>query len=133
MAEFAHHCSACGEMHGGPGGETEAVKIAKIEADRDIQVARIQRSEARQEIEADVEIAGIGAEAAVDAAVAEAAVLEEVLSPPEPVTEPEPEPEPEPEVIPEPEPAGEEVLSPPEHEVKAPKAGKGFWAGYSAS
>lgn len=132
MAEFAHHCSACGEMHGGPGGETEAVKIAKINAERDVEVARLARSEARQDIEAQVEVAEIEAGAQVDEAVVEAAVLEEIATPPAD-PEPEPEPEPAPVIVTDDSGDEEEVPAPPETEQRAPASGGGYWAGYSAS
>ena len=127
MADVPHYCSACGEIHGGHSGETEAIKIAKINADRDVEVARLARAEARQEIDAGVEETKIEAEAAVDAAVVEAQVLEELATPepvavagaPEPeVISEEPEAEPEPETPPETEP------------VPSGSKGGGMWAGY---
>jgi hypothetical protein len=103
----AHYCSACGESHGGRQGESDEVKVAKINADRDIEVARLARAEARQEIEAEIEQTEIIADAAVEEAVVEAAVLDDILNPePEAAAEPEPtvveipDAEPEPETVP---------------------------------
>ena len=128
MADVPHYCSACGEIHGGHSGETEAIKIAKIEADRDIEVARLARAEARQEIEAGVEETKIEAAAAVDAAVVESQVIEELATPePAAIIAPQGDPAPVtevPEAVSEPE-------SPPESEpVSSGSKGGGWWAGY---
>lgn len=134
--ELPHHCSACGEIHGGSAADSEAVRIAKINADRDIEVARLARSEARQEIEAQVEQTEIEAAAEVDAAVVAAGLLEEIVTPPETPAEPEPELEPQeaPVIVAEPEPDGDEVPAPPETGSGKPRAvNDGFWAGYSTS
>lgn len=133
MADMPHYCSACGEVHGGHSGETEAIKIAKINADRDIEVARIARSETRQELEAATEQTAIEAEAQVAEAVVEAAVLEEIVTP-EPQAAPELEPETEPEVIVADAPESDDVPPPPESEpAKEPKSSGGYWSGYSAT
>ena len=135
MADVPHYCSACGEIHGGHSGDSEAVRVAKIQADRDIEVARIQRSEARQAIEAETEQTEIEAEAEVQAAVAEAVVTTSILAaesgPPaeEPAEAPVIEAEP---VAAEP--VDEGPPAPPEAEHKVPaKSGGGYWAGYSSS
>ena len=127
--DVPHYCTGCGQPHGGHGGESDEVKIAKINRDADIEIARLARSEARQEIEAEVEQTEIIAEAAVVEAVVEAAVLEEVLTP-------DPAPVPDAPVViesaPDPEPEVEAVPEPPET-TEPPKSGKkdtGWWAGY---
>ncbi len=110
MADVPHYCSACGEIHGG-GGEPPEVKVARINADRDIEVARLARAEARQEIEAGVEQTEIAAGAAVEQTAIEAEAIIETGAPePEavpaeieaPVVITAPDPEPEGEAVPEP-------------------------------
>ena len=39
MADVPHYCSACGEIHGAGSRESEDLKIAKVNADRDIRIA----------------------------------------------------------------------------------------------
>ena len=129
-----HFCtgSGCEALHGGS-RESDEVKVDKINAERDVEVARIARSEASQEIKAEIEQTeivadaatlqtAITAEAAVDEAVVEAEVLEEVVNPePDPVQVEIAEPESEPEA----------VDAPPEIE-SAPEESKssGWWSGY---
>jgi hypothetical protein len=87
---MAHHCSACGDMHGGEHRENPEVAIARIQAERDVKVAELQRGEFdKTELEAETEIAVAEIEAAADVeeAAVKADVLEEILTP-----EPEPEP-----------------------------------------
>ena len=129
-----HFCtgSGCEALHGGS-RESDEVKIAKIGAERDIEVARLARSEAREEIAAEVEQTeivadaaieqtAIAAEATVDEAVVQAEVLEEVVNPePDPVQVEIAEPEGEPEAVD----APPEVESAPE-ETKS----TGWWSGY---
>lgn len=136
MADMAHYCSACGEVHGGHSGDSEAVRVAKIQADRDIEVARIQRSEARQAIEAETEQTEIESEAAVEAAVAEAVTTTAVLA----ATAEEAPSEPAPEApVAEEAPAVVEEVSdgeppaPPETEKRAPAKSGGYWGAYAAS
>ena len=129
-----HFCtgSGCEALHGGS-RESDEVKVAKINAERDVEVARLARSEASQEIKAAIEQTeivadaetvqtAIAAEAVVDEAVVEAEVLEEVVNPePEPVQVEIADPEPEAEAVPPPietESTGEESKS------------TGWWAGY---
>jgi outer membrane biosynthesis protein TonB len=129
MDVVPHYCTGqgCEALHGGS-RESDDVRIAKINADRDIRVAELARNEARQEIEAEVEQTEIVAEASVEASVIEAAVLSDVITPdpapaPEPVELPVDMPEPEPEV--------EAVPGPPEQEPPtAPKGDGGWWGGY---
>lgn len=117
MADVPHYCTGCGEVHGGGSGDSPDVKIAKINADRDIEVARIQRSEARQAIEAETEQTETIAAAEVEQTAIEAEAIAEAGIP---------EPEPEMPVIEAPvvvqapeEPAGE-VSAPPETETGPP-------------
>ncbi len=93
-----------------------SVKIAEIEADRDIKLARISAG-----------VAEVVADSRADAAEAKADALESVLTPPvEPDSAPvvvvndpaEPEPEAAPEDLPEPE---------PEHHERAAKKSNSWW------
>lgn len=123
-----HFCTGCGQPHE-TSGESEAVRIAKINADRDIKVEQIRRSELRHEDETAIEQTEINAEATVEEAVVTAAVLEELIAP-DPAPEPGPvelpvdmpEPDPEPDTVPEPPETGS---APPES-----KGDGGWWGGY---
>jgi len=87
----AHHCTGCGELHGGESRTSPEVEIARIQADRDVRVAELARGEFQMtELEADtaVAVAEIDAAAAVEEATVKADVLEEILTPPEPEPEP---------------------------------------------
>jgi hypothetical protein len=87
----AHHCTGCGELHGGETRTSPEVEIARIQAERDVRVAELQRGEFQKtELEAETEIAvaEIDAAAAVEEATVKADVLEEILTPPEPEPEP---------------------------------------------
>jgi hypothetical protein len=123
-----HFCTGtgCEALHGSP--ESEDVKIAKINADRDIRVAQLAHSDVHLETEAEVEQAEVIADAEVEQTAIQAeAIIETGLPDPEPevpvveapviVTEPEPEPE--------------DTGAPPETEP-APREEKsaGWWAGY---
>lgn len=70
-----HFCTGCGERHGGSHGKDAEVRIAEIQAKRDIEVAKIERGVIRQETEvaAETEIATTEIEA--EAAVAVAAEI----------------------------------------------------------
>lgn len=127
----AHGCPECGLLHDMPDHGESAVRIARINADRDIEVARLARAEARHEIDAGVEQTEIAADAAVEQTEIEAAAIVEVGMPPEP----EPEPEPEPVIIAAaaPEEPEEDVAAPPEVEHPKPEQNKGYWAGYATS
>jgi hypothetical protein len=75
MAEgvIPHYCSACGELHGGSHGKNPEIEIAKINAERDIQVAKLARNEFKPteaELENRVELAEV--EAGAQVATAEA-------------------------------------------------------------
>lgn len=74
----AHYCTGCGQVHGAE-GQDNAVKIAKINADRDVEVARIGRGEFQKtELEAETEITV--AEIHADAGVLEAEALAEGIA-----------------------------------------------------
>ena len=67
-----HMCGTCGQLHGGDDDQA-AVKIAQIQADRDVQVAKIQRGEFQTtELEAKTQIAVAEIEAAAGVAETEA-------------------------------------------------------------
>jgi hypothetical protein len=113
MADVPHYCAACGEIHGGSSRESEEVKIAKINAERDIRVAELARGESKTFVEGQIEQTEIEASAAVDEAVVKAEILEELA---------EPEPEPEPVVIVSNETEGDAAPEP-EPEADLPEAG----------
>lgn len=75
-----HYCTGCGVVHGGD-DQAAAVKIAKIQADRDVEVARIQRGETQQVAqlgaETEIAVAEIGAVAGVEETAALAAGIAE--------------------------------------------------------
>ena len=135
MADVPHYCAACGEIHGGSTGrESDELKIAKVNAERDVEIARLAHSAERREAEAVVEVAEVQAEADVaeavveaEAQVAEAVVENEVL---EEIVNPEPEP-----VVVVQQDAGpqedEEAGTPPETaHVPAESSSGGFWDKY---
>jgi hypothetical protein len=65
-----HYCTGCGQLHGGRDLSAE-VKIAKINADRDVEVARIQRGEFQMtplEAETTIAVTELEAAAAVEVA-----------------------------------------------------------------
>lgn len=86
-----HFCSACGEPHGTGTVKDPAIEIAKINAARDVEVAKLNRGEFKatpDELETQVEVAQIEADAQIgaaeaigdalaDAAPAEPAVIQE--------------------------------------------------------
>lgn len=87
MADVPHYCSACGEIHGGTSTKNPEVEIARIQAERDIEVAKLANRATSELAEASIETTEIEAGAAVDEAVVRADVLTELA-------EPEPEPAP---------------------------------------
>ena len=132
---FPHHCSACGELHGGD-RESDEVRIAKIQADRDIAVARMSRADSREYNESHEAIARTEAAAAVEVAeieaiadVAESSVKADVL---EEIVAPEPEPESAPVIVGDVPDDGDEPPAPPEVESSSKSSG-GFWSGYATS
>jgi fused signal recognition particle receptor len=123
-----HYCSACGEIHGGPHGQDPSVKIAQIEADKEIRVAEIMSKRVPappEELEVQTEIAQIEADSAVDVAEAIGPITPAPVEP-EPV---EPDPMPVEDVIePEGEPEPPEVTADPT--PRQPKK-KSWWGAYS--
>lgn len=121
-----HFCSACGEEHGGSNVAPE-VEIARIQAKRDIEVAKIERGMVRQEAElaAETEVAvteletqaavvvaaelGDGGQAEAEEPETQAIVVE---GPPAELEEPEPTIEPAESSMPEP---------------AEPKRSRGYW------
>lgn len=86
-------CADCGVEHcvDAPQLTAAEVRIAEINANRDIEVARLAKGEQAIRTEGYVEETAIEAEAQVDEAVVKAEVVGEVL---DQVLAPEPEPEP---------------------------------------
>jgi hypothetical protein len=74
----SHYCAACGQIHGGERTDAE-VRIAKINADRDIEVARLQRSEYQHAVDVDAETAVAVTELQTEAGVLEAEALGDAL------------------------------------------------------
>lgn len=114
-----HFCSACGQEH--VTGKSEAVRIAEIQAERDVEIARMEYrdQQAAAALEAETAVVITDMETTADVAVAEA------MPDPEPDPEPEPEAEPVPDpVVVEPEP---DVPPPPadeaNHSTHAPRRG----------
>ena len=107
--------------------EPTEVVLARIEADRAIQVARIEAGAARAELRSNEAIAETQAEAEVESAVAVA----EIITAEDEAEETE-EPEPEPVIIDAPAPEPEPDNAPPEVEHREPrqKASNGWWANY---
>ncbi|MCW2903115.1 MAG: hypothetical protein JWO67_5380 [Streptosporangiaceae bacterium] len=82
-----HYCTGCGEIHGAKHQTPPEVEIARIQAERDIRVAELGRTETKMAVEGQLAETEIVAEATVDEAVVKAEVLDELMAP-----EPEPEP-----------------------------------------
>jgi len=127
------YCPECATPHECEAAENAArLELARIEANRDIEIARLRSGEVKTEAAAAVEIAESEAVAIAARAEGEADGMETVLdagAPPAPdgaeppviVDMPEPEPEPEP-----------EPPAPPESEPPAESESKraGWWDGY---
>ena len=79
------YCPDCGTGHeceAATEGRTDpSVEIARINADRDIAVARLAARSAREELETVEEVAEIQADAEVESAVAEAEVVAAAIGP----------------------------------------------------
>lgn len=131
-----HACPDCGLTHSAAGErpESDEVKIARLNKERDVEIARLSRSEMTHMDETAIEVAEIEAGAQVDTAEAIApAIAAAGDSDPEPDPVPvvvegdgDPEPEPEPELP--------DVEPPPLLEDTAadepPAKPRGMWAGY---
>lgn len=127
------YCEDCGNGHectaaGREPAESDEVKIARINREADVAIAKLGARQDRDWNETRVEVAGIEAEAEVAAAVAEAEVVGAAI-------EAGIEPQPEPVIIDAPEAIAEDApedAPPPAEgsEPPAPKsksAGLGFW------
>ncbi len=76
MMRYCENCGTGHECEAETGTRTiPEVEIARINADRDIAVAKLAARQAREELETAEEIAGIEAEAEVVAAVTEAEIV----------------------------------------------------------
>lgn len=127
----AHICQDCGLLHDMPAApeESDAVKIARIEAESARELARISARQDKDWNETRIEVAEIEADAEVEAAVAEAEVVGAAI-------EAGIQPEPEPMIIDAPEAIADEQPedAPPEVEGSEPpapaakrKVGLGAW------
>ncbi len=127
------YCEFCGATHectvaNGESVESDEVKIARINREADVAIAKLTARQDRDWNETRVEVAEIEAEAEVAAAAAEAEVIGAAI-------EAGIEPEPEPVIIDAPEAIAEDEPddAPPEVEGSAPpepkrkSAGIGFW------
>jgi hypothetical protein len=129
----AHACQDCGMLHDTPvQQESEAVAIARIQAENALALARISAREDRNWNETRVEVAEIEAEAEVASATAEAEVIGEIIAAEgapaegeagEPIVVELPDPPAEPE------PAAAEPPVVETHPVKETKGG-GYWSAY---
>lgn len=128
-------CSNCGHPQDGSIAapaevpESDEVRIARINADRDVKVAQLAAKQEREWNESREVIAETEAEAAVEVAVAEAEVIGAIIN--AETAEPEADPAPEPVVIEAIDPAPEESDAPPiveDHEpVSRKPRGLGMW------
>ena len=124
-----HSCPDCGLAHGSAGEmpESDEVKIARLNKERDVEIARLQARQDKDWNETRVEVAEIEAGAEVDAAVATAELVGDAIE--AGALEAEAEPGPDPVVVvdaPEPEP--EPDLAPPADVTPAPAPrSKGLW------
>ena len=128
----AHVCPECQLLHDAltEPGESEAITLARIEADRAIEVARIEAGAVRAEAAAAVDVAHEEGRAEVQAAEAQAELLGDAIEAsadsedaPEPIEILAPEvADDEPEDAP---PPAEEGSPVPDHKRKS--AGLGFW------
>lgn len=128
-------CSNCGHPQDGSiaapveAPESDEVRIARINADRDVKVAQLAARQERDWNESRETIAETEAEAAVEVAVAEAEVIGAIIN--AETAEPEAEPDPEPVVVEAFEPEVEESDAPPVVEDHEPSErrprGLGFW------
>lgn len=110
---MTRYCPDCGTGHDCESASSAApnpeVEIARINAKRDVEVARLSAGQDRDWNETQTEIAEIEAVSGVAEAEAVAGALTDVLAPPDP----EPMPEADPIVITDPGPAEPDVAPPP--------------------
>ncbi len=129
MTRFCPDCGTGHDCEAGTEGRTDpAVEIARINADRDVAVAKLAARQAREELETVEAVTEIEADAQVEAAVTEAEIVGAAI-------ENGGAPEPEPVIIDAPvindddqateEPPDREGTPPPEPKHKA--AGLGMW------
>lgn len=129
-----HACPDCGLTHAAAGERpvSDAVRIAELETHRDVEVARLARSQEAHYDETRVEVAEIEA----DGQVATAEALAPAIAA---AGDSDPEPEPVPVVVegggdpdPEPEPELPDVAPPPliDEAPEPPAKPSGMWAGY---
>ena len=128
-------CANCGHPQDGSIAapaevpESDEVRIARINADRDVKVAQLAARQEREWNESREVIAETEAEAAVEVAVAEAEVIGTIIA--AETSEPEPEPMPEPVVVEAPAPEPEPSDAPPVVDHREPREKKrGFWDAY---
>lgn len=76
---YCEHCGTPHECEAEPGRADPAVEIARINADRDIAVARLSARQDKDWNDTRVEVAGIEAAAAVEAAAVEAEVIGDAI------------------------------------------------------
>lgn len=123
----AHACADCGMLHDTPTapGPDREVEIARINAERDKYVARVNARQVRDELETDEAIAEIETEATVAAAAVEAEIIGAALD-----TDAPPAPEPDPIVIDAPviddEPDDEPPPADDDHQPHAPRKARGL-------
>lgn len=130
-------CPNCGHNMEGPAAAAAAaepveVLIARINADRDVAVARLEASARRAELATEEHVAEVQADAIVEATEAEAAGDVAAAEAVAEVMAGEPEPEPEPVVIdtaPAPEPEPDNAPPPVQHHEPRGKS-RGWWDGY---
>ena len=110
MAAYCSHCGSKVPHEIGPEERAarEQVEIERIRADKEIAIAKLQRSAIREELETTEVVAEVEAEAEVAAAEAEAEVVGAAMA-----AGMEPEPEPEPVII-------QETAVEPDHEGELP-------------
>lgn len=125
-----HHCSACGQQHGGERPMVPEVEIARIHAERDIAIARMEYREATEAAVLEAETAVVLTELETESAVV---IAEETDMPGDQVPEPGPPvmvapPNDEPA-----EPAPADMAPPEVVETSSPSSSSGndgWWSGY---
>lgn len=85
MSDMPHYCTGCGQVHGGQTATDPSVEIARINAERDVQVAKLQARQQRDYNETAVAVAEVEGDAQVGSAEAMAEVIAAETPEPEPV------------------------------------------------